>query len=457
MNPNRPFCGVIAVLAISLTVRSASCQQALSPPEPMSGLQIKSNPLEIPLSVDALDDVSTLESNAETDGPLDLSHFEQSALAGHPAVGAIAAQVNEARWRYQRAGVIPDTRVGYIGEEMGAAGTAGFQGAYLSQQIVTGRKLQLDQAVVSNEVAALQQQLAAVQQRVVTDVRKAFFSVLVAQERVELQSRLVRVAKETEQTLTTLFESGEGRLTDQLQARTEFDTQSMTLVASRQALTAAWRELIAVANIPGLALTRVDGELYEVVPDLDWDSIREALVASSPEIAQAIANVQRAQCAIARAAAERHPNLTAQVGFVTDNTSGEELVSVQASMPIPRRRRVRAEVGAARARLMRAHQLVEAIERRLTVQLAREFKNYEQSRDRIGRYREQILPRVRESRQLIARAYKLGEMSYVDLLVSQRNDFRAQAAYLDEIAIYWASFQRLDGMLLDGALQDQNL
>ncbi len=457
MNPNLPFCGVVAVLAISLTVRSASCQQALPPPEPISGLQIKSKPLEIPLSVDAIEGAPTQESVSENEGPLDLIYFEQSALAGHPAVGAIAAQVNEARWRYQRAGVSPDTQVGYIGEEMGAEGTAGFQGAYLSQQIVTGHKLQLDQAVVSNEVAALQQQLAAVQQRVITDVRQAFYAVLVAQERVELQSRLVGVAKETEQALTALFESGEGRLTDQLQARTEFDTQSMTLVASRQALASAWRELITVANMPGLAVARVNGDLYDVVPDLDWDSLRETLVASSPEVAQAMANVQREQCAIARAAAERHPNLTAQVGFVTDNTSGEELVSVQASMPLPRRRRVRAEVGAARARLMRAHQVVEAVERRLTVQLAREFQNYEQSRDRIHRYREQILPRVRESRQLIARAYKLGEMSYVDLLVSQRNDFRAQAAYLDEIANYWASYQRIDGMLLDGALQDQNL
>ena len=448
MHSNRPFCVAIALLAIGLAAGSALGQRPTippePPPEPTSRLHIEAKPLELP----------RVESNIvrTVEPAMVLSDFEQSAISGHPAIGVIAAQINAAQWRHQKAGVLPDMRIGYIGEEMGTDRTAGFQGGYFSQRMVTGKKLQLDQAVVSNEVTALHQQLAATQQRVVTDVRKAFFAVLVAQERIDLQHRLVAVAKESKQTLKTLFDSGEGRLTDHLQARTVLDTQSMSLLSSQQAHNSAWRELIALSNIPDLAPAKVTGDLFDIIPDLDWDVVRETMLAASPEVAQAMAIVQREKCAIARASAERYPDVTAQVGFVTDNTSGEELVSVQASMPLPRKRRVRAEVGEARSRLTRAHRQLEVVERRLSVQLAREFRNYEQSRDRIARYREQILPRVQEIRELNSQAYKLGETSYIDLLISQRKDFQVQATYLDEIAAYWNSYQRLDGLLLDDSL-----
>jgi len=127
---------------------------------------------------------------------LTLSDLEQMALQNNPTLSQAQARVRAARGVWQQVGLYPNPVAGYAAEEMGDNGTAGKQGGFIGQEFVTGGKLRLNRQVACQEIIRLQQELAAQQFRVVTDVRTSFYDVLVAQRAVELTDRLVKIAEQ---------------------------------------------------------------------------------------------------------------------------------------------------------------------------------------------------------------------------------------------------------------------
>src|SRR5262245_11181912 len=56
---------------------------------------------------------------------LTLGDLETMALRGNPTLAQAAAQVAASRGKALQAGLYPNPTVGYVGDQMGAAGTAG--------------------------------------------------------------------------------------------------------------------------------------------------------------------------------------------------------------------------------------------------------------------------------------------------------------------------------------------
>ena len=75
---------------------------------------------------------------------LTLADLETIALANNPALAQVAAKVAAARGNWVQVGLPPNVQIGYSGSEIGNEGFAGQEGAYLSQQFVTGNKLGLN-------------------------------------------------------------------------------------------------------------------------------------------------------------------------------------------------------------------------------------------------------------------------------------------------------------------------
>ena len=129
---------------------------------------------------------------------LTLAELEQLAIANNPALAQAEARVRALRGRWVQVGLPPNPSAGYIASEIGDEGKAGQQGGYVGQEFVTGGKLRLNRAIVSQEIQQAEQQLAAMQLRVQTDVREAYYAALIAQRRVDLASELLRVSGEAD-------------------------------------------------------------------------------------------------------------------------------------------------------------------------------------------------------------------------------------------------------------------
>jgi hypothetical protein len=127
------------------------------------------------------------------DGALLLSEAEQIAVAQHPALVEAQARIQAAQGQWLQAGLYPNPIVGYSGQQLGSRGQAEQQGVVVQGDLVLGGKLRLNRAVAEQQIVQAEMEFAGRQLRVLTNVRKSFYEVLVAQRRVDLNDQLVSV------------------------------------------------------------------------------------------------------------------------------------------------------------------------------------------------------------------------------------------------------------------------
>lgn len=377
-----------------------------------------------------------------------LADFEIAALSNHPAVEKIAAQIREAKWRCQRAGLHPDMRIGYDGAEMGNEGTSGLQGGFISQQFITGKKHRLDQCVISKEIEHLQQKLAEVRQRILTDVRIELVSAYTEQERIKVLQRSLDLNLRAEESAKDLIDNSEIPRRAYLEIRSIADVSELKLSSAKQEYLASWRRLLSLCGFEGPSQTTLSND---IVPSKDppiWDETLASVLAASPELAAAFARIEKHRYEIGRARSERHPNISTLVAYQYDEATGDDIASVVASIPIPRKRRVQAEIGQATARLRQAEQHVELVTRAIRHRLATEFEKLESACHETTVYEKRILPRFVESRSLAKQSLDNGEINYLEWVSSERAFLKTMEEYLNAQRKCWIGKYRIQGFLL---------
>jgi len=145
-------------------------------------------------------------------------------------------------------GLPPNPTIGYVAGEIGDQGTAGQQGGFAGQKFITGGKLAKNRAVAAAEIARAEQELAATELRVLTDVRISFYRALVAQHRYDFAEQLVSLSREAVQASQQLLEAQEIALAGALQTEVELQNAQISLRVAENELTAARQQLSAVVG-----------------------------------------------------------------------------------------------------------------------------------------------------------------------------------------------------------------
>ncbi len=174
--------------------------------------------------------------------------FDSQRWSHQPAVGPIkpAGCQSECRLR---------------GTADGSKGRAEQHGATLSQEFVRKEKRQLDRSVANQEIAQAEQQLAAQRQRVLTDVRAAYYRVLYAQQQITALEELNEIAQKAVVIAEQLLKAEEVAKTDLLQAEVEKQQAELQLATAQYTLQAAWSQLTAVIGQP-MPLQNVAGDFF---------------------------------------------------------------------------------------------------------------------------------------------------------------------------------------------------
>jgi len=391
--------------------------------------------------------------NDPDDSTLTLADFEQMALENNPTLAEASARAEAARGRWLQAGLYPNPVIGYSAEEMGDEGTAGQQGGFVGQEFVTGGKLWLNRAVASQEVTRAEQELAAQQLRVQTDVRTSFYEVLVAQQRIELTENLVQTAENAIELTEKLLKGQQASRVDLLRTQVEANTIRIQLENARNRHQAAWRTLAAVVGASDLPLTTLSGDVEEAGPGLEWEDALARLLTESPELAAATADAEAARWATERARVEWIPNVGVQAGLQHNNASGDNIVGVQVAVPLPLFDRNQGNIVAADAQLVAAERTVERIRLGLHARLAGVFRRYGTARQQVKKYGVDILPDAKETLDLVTSGYQQGELTYLDLLTAQRTYFQSNLAYLDSLLELRLAREQIDGLLLSESLK----
>jgi cobalt-zinc-cadmium efflux system outer membrane protein len=339
---------------------------------------------------------------------------------------------------------------------MGNEGRAGQQGGFLSQEVVTAKKLQLNRSVAAHEVRQAELAWEMQRLRVVTDVRRSFYDVLVAQRAVELTDRLARVGEEGVKTVEALMKAKEIGRGDLLQSRIEADTAKVLLERARNRYMTAWHTLTAVAGTTATEPRPLVGDVQGDLPQLCWDNTFGRLLAQSPQLASAQEGVARARAALSREYAGRVPNVDLQAAVQYDNATRDTFASFQVGVPVPFYNRNQGNIHKAAAELLTAEREVQRVQLALKQRLAVVFEQYTNARFQVEKYQRDILPNAEASLKLTSSGYKQGEFSYLAVLTAQRTFFQTNLMLLDALRDLRAAAASIEGNLLSDSLRAED-
>jgi outer membrane protein, heavy metal efflux system len=386
-----------------------------------------------------------------------LAELEEMAVRCNPTVAQAANRVEAARGHCVQVGLYPNPVAGYIGAEIGNEGQGGQQGGFVGQEIVTAGKLRLNQSIALQEIRQAEWAWQAQRQRVVTDVRRSFYDVLVAQRAIELTEQLLRIGEEGVRSIEALTKAKEVARADALQAHIEAESARVLLERARNRHAAAWRHLAAVVGTANMPPRPLAGEAWDGLAVLTWEDTYSRLLAESPQLASAQTGVARAQAAVARECAQRVPNIDLQMAVQYDNATRDTFATVQAGVPMPLFNRNQGNIRRAHAELLAAQNDVQRVQLDLQQRLATVFEQYTTARYQVEKYSRDILPSAKASLDLANKGYRQGEYNYLFLLTAQRTYFQTNLTYLDALRELRTASTAIEGNLLSGSLQPSEI
>jgi cobalt-zinc-cadmium efflux system outer membrane protein len=375
----------------------------------------------------------------------------------NPSVARAGALVEAARGNWLQVGLPFNPSAGYEVQQLGSRGLAEQNGVWASQEFVRGGKLKLNREVAAQEIVKAEHQFAAQQQRVLTDVRIAFYQVLIAQRQERVSEDLRNIATEGMKTAEALFQGKEVARVDVLQAQLEMSNAEILVQNARNRSRAAWQTLAAVVGNPHFPPQPLDGDLDDHRPPRDWRASIEHLMAVSPEIAVAVAEIERTRWAAERARVEKTPNLTVQGLYIfRDNgIGGGQDGNLVAGVPLPIWNRNQGAVIQAAQEAAAAERALQQLELSLQNRLAPVFERYSNALNQVQRYRNSILPAAQESLKLMRQSYQAGETGYVNLLTVQRTNSQTNLNYLESLRELRSADAEIEGLLLSGSLESR--
>jgi outer membrane protein TolC len=245
-----------------------------------------------------------------------LGQLEHMALAANPTLAEAEAEVRGAQGKRLQAGLYPNPRAGFEGEELrGGSYGGGEKGFFVAQPLITAGKLGLNRKIVDQEAQISRQRMEAQRYRILNAVRIAYVRLLAAQEMVETRKDLARIAKDVLKVAQQLQNIGQADDTEVLQAEIEDLQAEIAVVTEENTLHGLWTALLAVVGNPGVPAGGVTGGLDAGPLPLSEERALDSILKDSPAIRIAQAGLARAEAAVKRARVETIPNLELKGGL----------------------------------------------------------------------------------------------------------------------------------------------
>jgi len=375
-------------------------------------------------------------------GPLTLDTLEALARENNPTFVQAKAQIEGELAKALQAGLYPNPRIGYIGEQIGVEGTAGeFQGGFVQQEIVTAGKLRLSREKYSARASAAEFQALAQEYRVINEVRIRYYRTLGAQKRLDIQRELLKSAKDARLTVQEMVNVGQANQADLHQAKVLLEDQQLKVKMAENDLELEWEWLMAVVGVPRPRET-LEGKLEGQPTEIQWKSTLQRLLAESPELGLVRAILKADEITVKREKVEPIPNLLLQGSAGNSFETHDAVFGVGASIELPIFDWNQGTIRQAQADVRR-----QQAEVRIT-ELRDQFQGYRTARQHVKNYKEAILPEARERYATRLKSYGKNRATWPAVLEAQQDFFRRRLAYIDRLVAWQSTRVVIDGMLL---------
>jgi outer membrane protein, heavy metal efflux system len=392
--------------------------------------------------------------------------LEAMAIQRNPTLAQADAAIRAAEGRRRQAGLFPNPVAGYFLEEFAfrSPGETAEQGAFIEQTIPLGGKLSKARRVFEREKDQATMLAEAQRLRVTNSIRVLYYETLGAQRLVELRDDLSQLAREAVEITKELYNVGQADRPDQMEIEIEAERAEIDFLKAQNDWSRSWQTLAAMAGNPGLPPARLADSPEAALATLNEAQLLDQLLSQSPEIRVAQTGVLRAQAVLARARAERVPDLFLRGGLgynyerfepVVPSIAGERKGlegRIEVGVNVPIFNRNQGGIAAAEAEIAIAERELERLQLLLRSRFAASFREYRNAQQLVERYRTHVVPRAREAYRTYLANFRQMAAAYPQVLIAQRTLFQVEVEYARALIQLRESAVGLRGFLLDGGL-----
>ncbi len=384
---------------------------------------------------------------SEAQAPLERLTVDEAvsaALRANPTLRAKQAELQAVRANEITAALRPNPTASYAAEQLGGGSTAEPQHTViLAQPIETGGKRQrrIESARAATRTTGYE--LNDVRRQVVSQVKTAFASVLVAQATLDLAEQNLKTLDEIERLQRVRAEKGDISQLELLRLQVQRFAFERDAGDARQAIEAAKIALRAAIGPDALAEPfDVVGELdFRDVP-LDRNELRRRALANRPDLQAARAARDKARADVNLARANAWWDVTPQIEYQRigpDNTIG-----VGFSFPLRIFDRNQGEIARTRAEAERTEALTRSADVQALAEVDTALSAVRVQRERVVILRDTYLPKAQQARATVEFAYRRGGASLLDFLDAQRTYRETALEHLRAMGNFWTALYQLE-------------
>lgn len=394
------------------------------------------------------------------DQPYTLSDLQKLAVENSPTLRQAVSDVKAAEGSLWQTRTYQNPTIYYSAQPTNNNSNAGAQGAYLAQPLRMWGKMKLSVAMAQKDLDNAKLALRRAHYDLATNVRNAYFALIVAKETVRVNRALARFTDEIYHLYTDYLTANVAAPYEPAPLRAQ---AYATRLAYQQAIvnyTAAWQQLVATLGLAHLPLTEVSGRVDRLIPYYEYDKVLAYVLRNHTDVLTARNGVQRAQYNLKLAQITPYPDMDIQASMWKESTIVPYTLfyAAQVGFPIPIWDQNKGNIKNAQAALIRAVEESHRVENVLTNTLAGNYGNYRNNLYALEYYRRYILPdQVRYYRGIFERRQADLTASPADLVTAQQALTLNVQNYLGILGTLWSSVVSVADLIQTPDLFQQEL
>jgi cobalt-zinc-cadmium efflux system outer membrane protein len=374
--------------------------------------------------------------------PYTLADLQQIAAANSPQLRQAAADVQAARGNMIQANAYPNPTLSYQFTPSNNGSTPGGDGVGVDQTIKTAGKLRLQKAAAEMDLHNAELALRRARSDLATQVRNAYFALLVAQETMRVDKALAHFTDEVYRLQARLLAGGFAAPYEPAALRAQAYIARLAYQQAVQTYIYSWKQLVATINLRQLPLSEVAGRVDAAIPYYDFDAIQAYVLRSHTDVLVARNGIDKARYNLKLAQVTPIPDVDVNVLVFRDYSLAPHQVcpTLSLGVPLPVWDRNRGAIIAAESALVRAEEEPHRVELSLTNTLATAYTNYKTNLDALEYYRRYILPdQVRAYRGAYDRRQIDPNASFGDVVTAQQTLYTDVITYLSTLGQLWTA------------------
>jgi cobalt-zinc-cadmium efflux system outer membrane protein len=312
----------------------------------------------------------------------------------------------------------------------------------IDQTIVKFGKLKLAAAAAERDLRNAELALRRARSDLSTQVRNAYFGVLVARETVRVNKALARFTDEIYRLQTGYLQAGVSASYEPATIRALAYTARLSYQQSIATYIFSWMQLVSTIGLRKLPLSDVAGRVDAAIPYYDYDHVLAHVLNNHTDVLAARNGLDKARYNLKLAQITPFPNVDINVAVLKELSLPPKQFThtLSVGVPLPIWDQNKGNIIAAEAALVRATEEPHRVETNLTNLLATAYLGYKNNLNALESYRLYILPdQIRTYRGILARRQIDPLAAFADLVTAQQTLASNVTTYLGILSSLWSS------------------